>query len=328
MTLTIATLIVASFLIWDIGADYSPILSGVLVGFLLANSEVLIVVGNMAGITISLCVVAVWCFLRNRLIPLGILCFAASLCLKPQDVGMVWLYFFLAGGLSRKHALQVLLVTAVLSLPVVLWIWHVSPHWMQEEHSNLLAFAARGGTNDPGPATTGARGLGMVISLQTVFSFFWDNPAFYHLASYLVLAPFLLVWVFVALRRHSSPMSGWLALAAIAALSLLPVYHRQTDAKLLLLTIPACAMLWAEGGKSGRIALLVTGAGFVVTGDIPWAIFAGLARILHLPQTRLTGRILMAVQVFPVPLTLLAMGIFYLWIYSQRSFSQDSPLAT
>jgi hypothetical protein len=98
---------------------------------------------------------------------------------------------------------------------------------------------------------------------------------------------------------------------------MLPVYHRQVDARLLLLTVPACAMLWAEGGRIGRLALAVTTAGLVLTGDIPWAIFFGVASKLHLPATALTGTILMAVQMFPVPLILLAVGVFYLWIYAR-----------
>ena len=131
MALTMGSLILASFLIWNIGADYAPIFSGVLIGFLLANSEVVVVFGNSAGIVVSLCIVAVWCFLRERFVPAGILCLAIGLATKPQDAGVVWLYFLLAGGVYRKRALKTLLALVALRLPVVLWVWHVSPHWMQ-----------------------------------------------------------------------------------------------------------------------------------------------------------------------------------------------------
>jgi hypothetical protein len=145
----------------------------------------------------------------------------------------------------------------------------------------------------------------------------WDDPRFYNLVSYLICAPLVLAWGFITLRSRPSTRRAWLALAAITALSMLPVYHRQVDARLLLLTVPACAMLWAEGGRIGRLALAVTTAGLVLTGDIPWAIFFGVASKLHLPATALTGTILMAVQMFPVPLILLAVGVFYLWIYAR-----------
>jgi hypothetical protein len=159
----------------------------------------------------------------------------------------------------------------------------------------------------------------MVISLQEVISVFWDDPRIYNLATYLVCGPLLLVWIAITLRSRFSSKRAWIALAAIAALSMLPVYHRLYDAKLLLLTVPACAMLWAEGGLMGWLALLVNTAGFVVTGDLPWAILLGLIRSLHLSRTGLSGQVLIAVQVFPAPLMLLVMSVFYLWVYVSHS---------
>jgi hypothetical protein len=325
MTFSIGSLIFASFLIWDLGANYAPVLSGVLIGFLLANSELLVITGNAAGIAIGLCVVAVWCFLCERHSAAGVLCLAISLAIKPHDTGLVWLIFLLAGGVYSKRALQSLLATVAMSLPVVLWVWHVAPNWVQELHSNIAAFSVYGGMNDPGLASTGAHGLGMLVSLQSIFGFFWDDPHFYNSASYLLVAPLLLLVAFVTLRSRPSPRRTWLALAAIAALTMLPVYHRAQDTKLLLLTVPACAMLWAEGGRTGRLALLVNSAGFVLTGDLPWVVVLSLIGRLHLPATRLSSWLVMAVQVFPIPLILLLMGIFYLWVYVRSSSAHLPP---
>jgi hypothetical protein len=318
MALTMGSLILASFLTWSLGANYAPVLSGVLIGFLLANSEILIVLGNPSGLVISLCVVAVWCFLQERFVAAGILCLAVSLAIKPQEAGLVWLYFALAGGVYRKRAMQTLLATVALCLPSVLWVWRASPHWMRELHSNILAFSVYGGTIDPGPASTSPHGAGRMINLQTVISVFRDDPRIYNPVSYLIGALLLLVWALVTLRSRPSPKRTWLALAAIAALSMLPVYHRQYDAKLLLLTVPACAMLWAEGGLIGWIALLVNTAGLVLTGDLSWRIPNVFIGKLHLPATRLSVEILNA---FPVPLILLVMSIFYLWVYAARSYA-------
>ncbi|HMD78283.1 MAG TPA: glycosyltransferase family 87 protein [Terracidiphilus sp.] len=319
IALTAGSLIFASFLAWDLGANYSPILSGALIGFLLANSQVLMILGNPSGIAISLCVAAVWCFLRERFVPAGILCLALSLAVKPQDAGLVWLYFLLAGGVYRKRALQTLLATVAISLPCVLWVWRVAPHWIQELHSNVSAFAVHGGLNDPGFAATGGRSLDMLISLQTAVSFFRDDPRIYNPVSYLICGSLLLLWAFVILRSRSSPRRAWLAIAVIAPLSVLPVHHHLYDAKLLLLTIPACAMLWAEGGLIGRLALLVNSAGLVLTGDLSWAIYFGLTNNLYLSRAGMSGQILTAVQVFTVPLILLVMGVFYLWVYLRRT---------
>jgi hypothetical protein len=157
----------------------------------------------------------------------------------------------------------------------------------------------------------------MIVNLQSITAAFWDNPGVYNLASYLVCAPLVIAWGWVTLRNRPSPRRTWLALAAIAALTMLPVYHRQVDTRLLLLTVPACAMLWAEGGRIGRLALAVTTAGFMLTGDIPWAIFFSVISKLHLPATALMGNILVAAQVIPVPLILLVTGVFYLWVYAR-----------
>ena len=326
MMLTIGSLIFASFLMWNLGANDAPLVSGVLVGFLLANCELLMITGNAAGIAISLCLVGVWCILRERYVPVGILCFAISLALKPHDTGLVWLYFLLAGGIFRKRALQTLTVAVALSLPVVLWVWRVAPHWMQELHSTIMAYAVHGGLNDPGPASTGAHGLGMLLDLQAVISVFRDDPRIYNPVSYLICAPLLLVWAIITLRSRSTPSRTWLALAAIVALTMLPVYHHLYDAKLLLLTVPACAMLWAEGGLIGRFALLLNTAALVLTGDLSWGILLVLLGHLHLPTTGLPGQMLIAVQVFPAPLILLVVAIFYLWIYLRHT-SDDSTSA-
>jgi hypothetical protein len=325
MALIVGSLIFASFLIWNLGADYAPIASGALIGFFLVNSELLVVAGNMAGIAISLCAVAVWCFLRERFVPAGILCLAIALAVKPHDTGLVWLYFLLAGGSYRKWALQTLLGTVALSLPGVLWLWHVAPNWIQGLHSNLLADSVHGGTNDPGLASTGAHGLGMMVNLQTVISAFWDDPRIYNTVTYLVCGTLLLIWSITTVRFRSSPARLWLALAAIAALSMLPFYHRQQDTRLLLLSVPACAMLWTEGGLIGQIALVVNTAGLVLAGDIPWIVLLNLIDKLHLPATRLSEQILIAVQILPVPLILLVMSVFYLWVYVRRCSAPLKP---
>jgi hypothetical protein len=325
LTVTFASLILASFLIWTLAADYSSVLAGAFVCFLLANSEVLIITGNAAGIVTSLCVVSVWCFVRNRFVLAGVLCLAISLAVKPHDTGLVWLYFLLAGGVYRKRALQTLIATAVFSLPGVLWAWRVSPHWMQEMHANLLAYSVHGGTNDPGLASGGAHGLGMVVSLQAIFSFFRDDPHFYNPASYLVFGLLFLIWMIVTLRSRTTPGNLWLALAAIAALSMLPVYHRQYDTKLLLLTVPACAMLWVERGFIGWLALLINTAGFVLNGDLPWVIFFALIKSLHPPTAGFSGQILIGLEVFTTPAILLVMAAFYLWVYVRRSSARATP---
>ena len=324
MAVTAGLFILAAFLMWDVGARHSPVVSGALIGLILLNSELLIFEGNMAGIVISLCIIAVWCFLEDRFVAAGILFLALGLATKPHDAGLVWLYFLLAGGVYRKRALQTLAVAAVIAIPAILWVSHVAPHWMQEQFANLAAASARGDLNDPGPTSMGAHNLGGMINLQTVIGYFWDDPRFYNPATYLVCAPFLLVWALATIRSRFTPAKAWLALAAIAALSMLPVYHRQYDAKLLLLAVPACAILWAEGGRIGKLAGILTTLCVFLTGDLTWAAFMGFIRGMHVSMDGLSGQVVTAIVIFPVPIILLIVGAFYLWVYARREPRQSS----
>jgi hypothetical protein len=315
MGLTAGLFVLAAALMWNLGSNYAPDVSLFLICFLLANCEMIFASGNTAGIVVSLCVVAVWCLLKEQFVVVGILCLAASLAIKPHDAGLVWLYFLLAGVPYRKRALQALLVTAVLGVLAFLWVSNVAPHWMQDWHTNMSAISAHGGINEPSPTALTGRSSGMVIDLQAAISVFLDDARIYNPASYLICGALLLVWSVRTLRSRFSEQRAWLALAAVSALTMLVTYHRPWDAKLLMLTIPACAMLWAEGGPIGRIALLVNTAGIVLTADVPLAIFVVFADYIHVGTAGIFGKMLTVLLLRPASLILLAMGIFYLWVY-------------
>jgi hypothetical protein len=322
LILSAASILIAALLAWQLGADAAPVLSGVLIGFLLFNSVSLLMNGNVAGIIVSLCIVAVWSFFKNRFVIAGVLCLAVALAFKPHDAGPVWLYFLLAGGVYRKRALQALTATVLLALPAILWVAQVSPHWMQEMNSNLSVMAANGSISDPGPNAPVT--AGMVIDLQSVVSVFRDDPRIYNPISYVVCGALLLVWSLATLKARFSPTRTWLALAAIAAISMLPVYHRPYDARLLLLAVPACAMLWKEGRPVRWLALAVTAGGIVFTGDFPLGILVVLTRNLHFGNAGMLAKVLTVVLRRPPALVLLVMGIFYLVVYVSRSFT-DTP---
>jgi hypothetical protein len=327
MTLTAASFIFAAFLMWNLGADHAPVISGALIAFCAVNSLNLLTIGNVAGLVVSLCAIAVWCFLKNRFVFAGVFCFAVSLAIKPHDAGLVWFYFLLAGAIYRKRALQTLALTAILCLPAVLWVAHAAPHWLPELQSNLAVTAAHGGVNDPGPNTASSKTAGMIISLQSIVSVFQDDPRFYNPVTYLICGMPLLLWAVTTLRARPSAAKAWLALAAIAPLTLLVTYHRPYDAKLLLLTVPACAMLWAEGGLTGWLALIINTIGIAMTGDFPLACLVLLTKDLHPDITRLPGQIQFIALTRPVPLILLAMSAFYLRIYVRRCTAHASSSA-
>ena len=315
------SLIVAGYLIWEVGAHNSPILCGALIGYLLANSEILVVLSNPSELAIGLCIIAVWCFIRERYIPAGVLSLAISLSLKPQNAGLICLYFLLAGGAFRKRAVQSLLLAALLSAPYMIWVSAVSPHWIHELRANLLAFSAHGGLNDPGPASKLANEL---IDMQVIFSRFDDRPAVYNLISILVFLPPFLVWTATTVRSSLSPERTAFALGAIAPLSLLPVYHHFYDSKLILLTLPALAILWKRRDRVSWTAVLLTCGAFFFTGDLSRWLFTHVWEGFHGAPGGPVEWILNSMLVFPPPLILLATGSFYLWIYWQSSRHQHS----
>ena len=325
MTLTVGAFILAALLMGKLGAKCSPQLSLLLTCILLANCECFFASGNTAGIVVCLCVVAVWCLIEERFVPAGILCLVISLAIKPHDAGLVWLYFLLAGGVYRKRALQTLFIVAVLGLSAVLWVSLVAPHWVQDWQANLAVISAHGGLNDPSLNSVNGRTGGMVIDLQSALSVFRDDPRIYNPVSYIVCGALLLVWSISTLRSRSSQSRAWFALAVIVPLSMLVTYHRPWDAKLLILTVPACAMLWAEGGAIARIALLLNGAAIVMTGDLPLTLLTIFTRNMQFSAEGVPGEILTVVLMRPVPLVLLAMGIFYLWIYVRRAPEKGLP---
>jgi hypothetical protein len=307
--------ILAAFLMWQIARDQAPMLAACMLSFCLANSGSLIFFGNPAGFVVPLCVLAAWCFVTEQWIPVGILSLATGLAFKPHDTAFIWVYFLLAGGLFRRRALQTLVLLAAFSIPAILWTAHLSPHFLQEISANLQVFTVKGGMNDP----SASHGTEMLTNLQTITSFFWDSPRAYDLASFLICSPLLIIWAVVTLRAPRSRENAWFGLASIAAFSLLPVYHRQYDAKMIMLAVPALAILWARRDNLRWIGIALTTTAFVLNGDIPWVIFLVLLQKLHLSTNASYGRLLIAVSDFPVPLSLLAVGVFYLWVYAMAS---------
>lgn len=312
-------LVLAAFLMWNVCENIAPAVSLFLVCVVLASSEAIFAGGNTAGIAVSLCLIAVWCFLQERFVNIGILCMALSLGIKPHDSGLVWLYFLLVGGVHRKRALKSLTVIAVLSLSAFIWVSSVAPGWMQDWRTNMSTISAHGGINDAGPASiVGFHNLGPVIDMQSVISVFRDDPLIYNSISYLICGALLLVWIVITLRTRFSKAGAWLALAVVVPLTMLVTYHRPWDAKLLLLTVPACAMLWAEGGSKRWPAFLVSATTLVSAGDLAIAVFLIPNWFSHESASELSSQLLTVLLARPIPITLLISCLFYLWVYVRQ----------
>jgi hypothetical protein len=305
---------------------YSRVVQCVLAGFV-ATSTMLIMLGQPAMMSISLAVIAVWCFLHGRFAWLGVAAFAVSLTFKPHVGALVWLFFLLASRgeekgeavrMFRRRALETLMLTLILMVPGMLLASHhpASAHWPQELHTNLVGIGAPGNASDPGPTNGEAPAI---ASLQAVFSLVRDVPRFYNLAAYAVFVPLLGAWVYGVMRPVKERVAGdgrfartqernLMALAAAAALGFLPIYHRQYDTRLLLLMFPAVALLTSNSRWMGRAAIVLSLVATVATSHQfehvgPWLVThgIGLRGVAWLGFYR------------PLPLTLLLVSCFFLY---------------
>jgi len=305
--LILVLITIAGFLAWSMAQSYAPDPPFYLAWLLLVNSGLLIAGGNPAGIAVTLCVIAVWCILEDRFIAVGIMCLAISLAIKPHDSGLIWLYLVLLGASQRKRAFQSLLVFAVVAAGATVWISRMSPHWITELRSNLALLSANGECADP----AGRAAISM-FNLQTVFALFRNHASFYNIATFAVCGALITIWMFVTVRMPRSRRGMWLGLATITVVSILPIYHRSYDAKILLLTLPACALLWAEGGLFGWLALCFTGSSILLTSEL-MAILQQMLSVAPASGIKAEGLYLFTAR--PAPLILFAESVFFLYVY-------------
>ncbi|HZB87557.1 MAG TPA: glycosyltransferase 87 family protein, partial [Terracidiphilus sp.] len=282
MALIAASFTLAAYLIWRVCAGHAPVISGALIGLLLADCGLLLLLGNAAGVAVTFTIIGAYCIVDARFSLIGVLALAIALLYKPHDAGLIWLALLLAGGVWRKRALQTLAVAAAVSIPAFLWVMRVAPGWLTELRANLTGDSAFAALNDPGRASLASRNPNMVIDLQAAVSVFWADARAYNLISAAICAVLLLIWAFITLRRVRTARTLWFAMAVAAPLTMLVSYHRPHDAKLLLLTMPACALLCAARGPAARLAVLVNTLAFLFTGTIALALAVNLAANLHL----------------------------------------------
>ena len=321
--LSSCSLIVAAYLIWNLSAQDAPLVAGALIGYLLANSYVVVAISNPSELVIGLCVIGAWCFIRDRFVAIGIcgrpvsrsslkcrsLCgftsclpaapFAGGQCKRWWSRQSRWLHSLSGCGSSHRIGMTSSTPTCCTSRFMA-----GSPH--------------------PGPSSPTANEL---VDLQVIISRLYDQPMFYNLASYLVFAPLFLGWLVMSIGKRVSNKSALYALAAIAPLSMLPIYHHFYDTKLLLLTVPAMSLLWSHRGRIAWTALSLTAGAFFITGDISHRFLENLALNLHLVDGELAERCVRALAVLPAPIILLFTGGFYLWMYWRSSQSdQKMPM--
>jgi hypothetical protein len=231
-------------------------IASILGSFILGTSGILLVVGQPATLSISLLIISSYLLLRVRFLPLCALLLMLSLAVKPQIAGLIVLYF-LAQRIYWRYAFAALTGALVLLLSSVL-ILQVHPdsaHWLSTLRGNLSATLNSGGSADPRPANQEAIGD---TNLQSLTSVLFADTRTFNFAAYAVFLALLSLWIMAVPWSNISPEMHYLALASLSVLSLLPIYHRFYDTRLLLLTVPAVIAVFQKRRVLGSLILVVT----------------------------------------------------------------------
>ena len=308
MGIAIALYTIAIVLFADLGSEYVPIAASLCLGYFLAVEHDIVMLGQPTLMAAALLCIALWCLLKNRHVWLAVLTFACSLILKPHLGGLFLLYFLVATPSYRKRALQIIGLTAALCMPAILWFnTHASTrNWVQEYKTNLAGISAPGNLSDPGPKNIAEN---RIIDLQTIVSRYRDEPAFYNHVVWAFSAILIGVWLYPVIRRRRSQEKDILCIAAIAAFSMIPIYHRTYDSRALLILFPALAVLMRRTVWWSRVATFVT----VVASFTLAEYYGKYTRPANHIVTFLANHLaLQTMVVHVVPLILLGITIFYL----------------
>jgi Glycosyltransferase family 87 len=248
--------VTATALILSLCPSSNRWLATTLGSLVLLSSGILLVLGQPAMFAISLVAIGTYLFARDRALSLGALLYALSLAVKPQIGGLIVLYLFVR-RVHRHYAMIAMAgaLAILLSAALILRLHPSSAQWPSTLRSNLTATLDTGGSADPRPGNQQAIGD---INLQALSSiFFADGPRF-NAVAYAVFLLLLACWVIAVWQTNAGPALHFVALGALAILTLTPIYHRFYDTRLLLLTIPAVLIVFQKRRILGTVISLFT----------------------------------------------------------------------
>jgi hypothetical protein len=231
-------------------------LATILVSFFVLTAGISLVLGQPAVFAISLVVIGSCLFLGGRLVPLGAFLFFLSLAVKPQIGGFIVLYF-VAQRIYWRYAAFALAGAAFLLLCASLILGHHprSANWASTLRGNLSATLSPGGSADPRPANPQAIGD---ENLQALTSVFIARAGQFNATAYAIFLALLSAGIVVALRANRGPELHLMALGALSILTLMPIYHRFYDTRLLLLSVPAVLIVFQRRRVLGTVIAVLT----------------------------------------------------------------------
>ena len=254
-------LVTAAGLILSVSPPPHRWLATVLVSFFLITAGILLVLGQPAVFAISLVVIGSCLFLRDRLLPLvRPCCFCSASGRQAANRRPDRTLFAIQENplalRGRRHGRRG--CASSLRMP------DAQPS-SAECRPGLPLFAriclprwGPGGSADPRPENQQAIGD---LNLQTLTSIFFPDAGMFNPVAYVTFLARLLRLDFGsrAVRSRSANEScNFLALGALSILSLMPVYHRFYDTRLLLLSIPAVLIVFQKHRLLGTLIASLT----------------------------------------------------------------------
>jgi len=245
---------------------------------LLAPVQTAVATSNIVNPVLALGMLSAFCQSRNRSRWAGAL-LALAVGLKPT-VALPFVIYALANR-NRSKAMSAAIVSGVLLLSAAILPQHGTLLWKSFLGNSQMMFAP-GAIDDFSTANPLRFQL---VNLQVALFPVLQNRTLTQIAAWLVFTTLLGFWL-RAVRRDREV--GLLDLAILVSAALLPVYHRFTDAGLLLVPVA-----WALREMKGEMRAFAAGclllaSPFLIPGATVLHEFSGRSEILqNLSRTRL-----------------------------------------
>lgn len=233
--------IIAIWMITGTCSEKNRWLATALGSIFLLTSGALLGTGNPAFFSIPLLVIGCVLLLQEKHCLLASMLWMLGLAVKPQIGGLVVLYFLICGSKRRYASIAIGGSICILMIASgTLWARPQSHNWINQLRETQAVSASPGQCNDPRPGNKSAIGD---VHIQTVTSIFLSSSKAFNGAAYGIVLGLVLLALVGVIKANLWSSNNILVLAFIATISLLPIYHRHYDNRVLILTIPAVVAL-------------------------------------------------------------------------------------
>jgi len=205
---------------------------------------------NQTIFVVGCCAAGIWAADRKSDVWAGVL-FGLACSLKPHIAVFLVLYYLLRGRwrlFGTAVALTVLLVAIAAA-----WMQFAGVHWLPDYLNNLRFAAAKNRVDD---FTTANAIRFTLINLQVPFYSFTHGARSANLMAFSVGTALIVAWGVLVFRTRAENFE-LLALAAIAVIGLLPLYHRFYDASILAIPLCWCLSRPEHQRRMANVALVV-----------------------------------------------------------------------